>query len=303
MWVLCTHFIFLTTPYFMSTLTKFIVMMGAWLLFTLLTFYTCVKPECCGEGEGATDQTEQPVAPPAISDDYSIVSSYGSDDVLTGSRWAAERDALLAKYNADPNQVLEITGRYYSGESAPAGFENMGLYRADQIKQLMVAAGIPAANIRTLSRLVAGDAPAADENFVAGNFAWGTMTNADEPEKPELVQVSSDEIKIRFPFNKSTRDLGAQVENYLKTLAERVKQSNETISIVGHTDNVDSDAFNLRLGQQRADFVKGRLLSYGVPAALISTSSKGESEPEATNETAAGRRLNRRAVVRLNRAQ
>ncbi|MEM9929516.1 MAG: OmpA family protein [Bacteroidota bacterium] len=285
----------------MSTLTKFIVMMVAWLLFTLLTFYTCVKPECCGDGEGAADNTEQVVAPPAVTDDYSIVSKYGAAEVLTGSKWAAERDALLARFNSDPNQALDVTGLYYSGEAAPAGFENMGLYRAKEIKKLLMAAGIPAANIRTLSRLVSGDAPAADDTFDAGNFAWGTLAVEGEPEKPELVEVSSDEIKIRFPFNKSTRDLGTQVENYLKTLAERVKQSNETISIVGHTDNVDSDAFNLRLGQQRADFVKGRLMSYGVPDNLISTSSKGESEPEATNETAAGRRLNRRAVVRLNR--
>jgi len=129
------------------------------------------------------------------------------------------------------------------------------------------------------------------------------MAAANAPDKPELVQVSSDEIKIRFPFNKSTKDLGSQVENYLKTLAARVKESKETISIVGHTDNVDDAAFNMRLGQQRADFVKQRLISYGVSSSLISTSSKGLSDPEATNATEAGRKLNRRAVVTLNRAQ
>jgi len=59
----------------------------------------------------------------------------------------------------------------------------------------------------------------------------------------------------------------------------------------------------MRLGQQRADFVKRRLVNYGVDAGLISTSSQGENSPEATNATAEGRRINRRAVVTLNKAQ
>jgi len=59
----------------------------------------------------------------------------------------------------------------------------------------------------------------------------------------------------------------------------------------------------MRLGQQRADFVKQRLLSYGVASSLVSTSSKGESDPEASNSNSDGRKLNRRAVVTLNKAQ
>jgi outer membrane protein OmpA-like peptidoglycan-associated protein len=282
----------------MSNLLKFVLMALAWGVFFLMTFHGCIKEEYCPADDGVAI-----TAPAPVTDDYSVVSSYGSNDVLTGSLWQAELDALHAKFQQDPNQALEVTGRYYEGETAPAGFENMGFYRADQIKQLLVARGIPADNIRPLSRLVSGAKPVGDATFTAGSFGWGTMVAAGEPDKPELVEVSSTEIKIRFPFSKATKNLGNEVENYLKTLAERVKTSRETITIVGHTDNVDSDAFNMGLGQQRADFVKDRLLSYGVDAALISTSSKGESDPEDTNTTAAGRKNNRRAVVNLNEAQ
>jgi len=282
----------------MSNLIKIILMVVAWALFFLLTFFGCIKEEYCPADDGVAI-----TAPAPVTDDYSIVSSYGSNDVLTGSLWQTELDALYAKFQQDPNQALEVTGRYYQDEAAPDGFENMGFYRADQIKQLLVARGIPADNIRALSRLVSGAKPGADDTFAAGNFGWGTMAAEGEPDVPELVEVSSTEIKIRFPFSKATKTLGTEVEDYLKTLAERVKTSRETISIVGHTDNVDSDAFNRTLGQQRADFVKDRLRSYGVDDALISTSSRGESEPEDTNTTAAGRKNNRRAVVNLNKAQ
>ncbi|MFK8164763.1 MAG: OmpA family protein [Lewinella sp.] len=284
----------------MSNLIKFILMALAWGLFFLMTFYGCIKEEYCPADDGAAITAP---APAPVTDDYSIVSSLGSNDVLTGSLWQAELDALYAKFQQDPNQALEVTGRYYEGEAAPEGFENMGFYRADEIKQLLVAKGIPEGNIRMLSRLISGAKPAADARFAAGNFGWGTMVVEGEADKPELVEVSNTEIKIRFPFDKSTKTLGKEVEDYLETLAERVKTSGETITIVGHTDNVDTDAYNQRLGQQRADFVKARLRSYGVDAGLVSTSSRGESEPESSNATAAGRKLNRRAVVTLNKAQ
>lgn len=286
----------------MSNLLKFILMALAWGLLFLASYFGCIKPEYCPDDQAAITA---PVTPaPAVTDDYSIVSSYGSNDVLAGSLWDAERDALFAKYQSDPNQALEITGMYYDGETSPsADYENMGLYRASQIRDLMIAQGIPSDNIRLLSRKVSGAKPADGDQFDAGDFAWGTMASADTPNTPELVEVSQTEIKIRFPFDKSTKTLGMEVENYLQTLAARVKESQETITIVGHTDNVDSDAYNMRLGLQRADFVKQRLLSYGVASSLISTSSQGESDPEASNATAGGRKLNRRAVVTLNKAQ
>lgn len=287
----------------MSSIMKFFLMALAWLLFTLLTFYTCVKPECCGaDGDlGAVAPTEQPAAP-AVTDDYAIVSSYGSTEVLTGAEWDPMLQGLLDRYNSDPNQALEVTGFYYDGETAPSGFDDMGFFRADEIKKLLVARGIPADNIRTLSRKLTGARPAGDDLFKAGDFAWGRMATADAP-AAELVDVGDGVVKIRFPFDKSTRNLGNEIESYLKTLAERVEQTGETISIVGHTDNVDTEAYNMRLGQSRADFVKQRLVSYGVKAGLISTSSQGENSPEASNATAEGRRINRRAVVTLNKAQ
>lgn len=291
----------------MSSIMKFIVMAVAWLLFTLLTFYTCVKPECCGaDGDlGAVAPTEQPVAP-AVTDDYAIVSSYGSNEVLTGAQWSPMLQGLLDRYKSDSTQALEVTGYYYDGETTPAGFDNMGFFRADEIKQLLVARGVPADNIRMLSEKLTGARPADDKLFPAGDFAWGKMVDAANPNAPELVTRDDDKdfekpIKIRFPFDKSTRNLGNEIETYLKTLAERVSETKETVTIVGHTDNVDTEAYNMKLGQERADFVKRRLVQYGAPANLISTSSQGENSPESSNATSEGRRINRRAVVTLNK--
>ncbi len=286
---------FLITHYCMSNLLKFFLMALAWAVLWAASYYGCVKPEYCPEDEVAVTAPVTP-APAPVTDDYAIVSSLGSNDVLTGSQWAAERDALLAKYNANPNDILEIYGHYYDGEAKPDGYDNMGFLRAEEIKKLLVDAGIPAASIQTLARKLSGGPPADGKLFDAGSFAWGSPEAADQ-----VVELDKDQIKIRFPFNESVKKLSANTEDYLQKLGERLKQTNEKVTIVGHTDYVDTDAFNMRLGQKRADFVKERLVSYGAPANRITTSSKGESEPEADNKTAAGRRLNRRAEITLIR--
>jgi len=66
------------------------------------------------------------------------------------------------------------------------------------------------------------------------------------------------------------------------------------VRIEGNTDSVGSDAYNMRLGQRRADSAESYLVSRGVSASRLSTVSYGESKPIASNDTAEGRAQNRR---------
>ena len=78
-----------------------------------------------------------------------------------------------------------------------------------------------------------------------------------------------------------------------------MKKTTDNVKIVGHTDDAGSDDFNLGLGQRRADHIKGILQKNGIAKNRITTESKGESEPVASNETEEGTRLNRRAVLTI----
>jgi len=69
------------------------------------------------------------------------------------------------------------------------------------------------------------------------------------------------------------------------------------IKVVGHTDHIGSSAANNKLGMARASAVRDHLTSLGVPAGLIEVRSEGEDSPIATNQTEAGRQLNRRVVI------
>jgi outer membrane protein OmpA-like peptidoglycan-associated protein len=70
------------------------------------------------------------------------------------------------------------------------------------------------------------------------------------------------------------------------------------IEIEGHTDSVGSDDSNLKLSQGRADSVHDYLLQSGVkPDRMMAARGFGESTPVASNDTAAGRQVNRRVEI------
>lgn len=66
------------------------------------------------------------------------------------------------------------------------------------------------------------------------------------------------------------------------------------IQINGYTDNVGSDADNLKLSQARSQSVADYLVSKGIDAKRLSAKGFGETQPIADNTTEAGRAANRR---------
>lgn len=86
-------------------------------------------------------------------------------------------------------------------------------------------------------------------------------------------------------------------EAVLDEAAAGIKASGRSYTVVGHTDSVGSDAYNQALGQRRANTVTNGLVQRGVPATQLQTSSMGERQPIASNDTDAGRAENRRVEI------
>jgi outer membrane protein OmpA-like peptidoglycan-associated protein len=71
-----------------------------------------------------------------------------------------------------------------------------------------------------------------------------------------------------------------------------------TLAVEGHTDSVGGEEYNQRLSEQRAGSVRDFLIQQGITE-MNSVPAKGfgKSQPVATNDTAAGRQLNRRVEL------
>ena len=104
---------------------------------------------------------------------------------------------------------------------------------------------------------------------------------------------------VLFDFDKSV--LKAEGKAATDQVSAHMKKfGKDSVLIEGHTCNVGDDAYNMGLGQRRADAVDAYLVSTGVDAGRTSTKSFGETSPVNDNSTPALRKLNRRAVFQIS---
>ncbi len=71
------------------------------------------------------------------------------------------------------------------------------------------------------------------------------------------------------------------------------------VKIIGHTDNVGDDDYNLKLSKERAEDVLKLFNRKGISFNRLEAIGKGEAEPMESNDTDEGRALNRRIEVEL----
>jgi outer membrane protein OmpA-like peptidoglycan-associated protein len=122
------------------------------------------------------------------------------------------------------------------------------------------------------------------------------------PGIPELLGCPRPDLKgenVLFAVGKYV--LVASGKKELDIIVDYLKQyTGFNATAEGHTDNTGSEAFNLTLSEKRAEAAKNYLVSKGVEASRINIVGKGEAEPIADNNTAEGRRKNRRVQFRID---
>ncbi len=105
---------------------------------------------------------------------------------------------------------------------------------------------------------------------------------------------------VVFDFNKS--DIKEEFKPLLDSLYEALTiYSSVTVKIDGHTDNVGSYDYNLKLSKKRAESAKEYLVTKGINKERIVTEGNSFSKPVASNATAEERAKNRRIEVVIKR--
>lgn len=127
---------------------------------------------------------------------------------------------------------------------------------------------------------------------------------ADEQARHELEiqQLENETLKIdisnEVSFDFDSAALKTAFTPTLNKVADILQRYPKTvIHVVGHTDSVGSESYNQRLSERRAQSVVDYLSSNGVAPSRLYAIGRGEMEPRATNDTEAGRQLNRRVEI------
>ncbi|GGG90800.1 hypothetical protein GCM10011416_04120 [Polaribacter pacificus] len=137
-------------------------------------------------------------------------------------------------------------------------------------------------------------------------FVKGPISNQGCPIKVEEVKVVSPVIHQQINV------LAASI--YFETDSDHLKEvsyatldeiisimKNDAISkfvIEGHTDNTNSNTYNLSLSQKRANQVKAYFIKSGIDSNRLKAIGYGEERPKYSNETQGSRQLNRRVEIK-----
>ena len=118
------------------------------------------------------------------------------------------------------------------------------------------------------------------------------------------VERVGEGIKITFSsgilFDVDKSNLKDQYKSELTELSRILNKYEDTnILLIGYTDSTGSEEYNLELSNRRAGSAANYLVTQNVNSARFTTEGYGESQPVATNDTAAGRAQNRRVEVAI----
>ena len=127
--------------------------------------------------------------------------------------------------------------------------------------------------------------------------ALDDSTSTHTGSKDITVTLASD-----VTFASDSAELTSAADAQLQTVAGQLAQYPDggTLTIVGHTDDVQDDAYNQTLSEKRANAVKTRLAQLTkLDKWQTSVSGKGESEPKVNDTSDEARAVNRRVEITL----
>lgn len=203
------------------------------------------------------------------------------------------RSEICSKYNG---QTIEIVGSYFADETNTTSFSNLGLARAQQLKN-MLASCMDTSKIRLLAMEISKDsnfkAP-----FDALKIQMADTTNYSNLSEVKIVSHENS-AEIYFP---SSSIKGLTNEGFTKLLKDyitKIGTSSQKIKLEGHTDNVGAEYANKTLSEDRCKVVRDQLVSLGLSKDKIIIEAFGSSKSKVENNTPENKAKNRRVEIKI----
>lgn len=116
----------------------------------------------------------------------------------------------------------------------------------------------------------------------------------------DVVELSSGDAvvlqNIQFEYNSSA--LTDDSQTGIQMLADFLRCNPELkVELAGHTDDVGSAAYNLKLSSERAEVVREALVAQGIEASRLTAKGYGDTKPLYPNDSDEHRALNRRTEM------
>lgn len=258
--------------------------------------------------------TQQPIINVLNNDSIILAKAFAKTDSIAGTvnmkfnfnsknSISAEQDKLSALSNIlkeNPGIALDLIGHTCNIGSRESNLK-VGMERAETARQLLIKNGAPAVQLRTETK-------AFDEPLVPNTTRENRQMNRRVEFKPELIPANNQaiekaraiarDITFKFSFNK-INPVEAESEQVKELSNILIANPDIKLKLTGHTCNIGTRTVNLKVGLERAAFIKQLFLKNGVSALQIETASKAFDEPLVPNTSVSNRKKNRRVEVKI----
>ncbi len=298
-----------------------------WLLllivWIILGVFLCKKYLCGLAGAAtvgeATEEVKKDIAPKSalaslgawMFKDGSL--SHKSDDYIQFNRSSfnhvtplgvGSTDALrkTAEYlKGHPDRSLLITGYYHKDEINNSIQPNLGLARANDIKNALVGLGTPSQQLSLQGKLLPANWFQGDLLRKGIDFSFNKFAVATDKLNAIKGRLLGKPLTLYFGTNEDNINLSSQQRNDFSDLIYYLDNvSASKLHIGGHTDNQGNKQYNYKLSKERAEFVKNYLTSKGgISTNRMAVKGYGPDKPVDSNSSNEGRAKNRRVEVTL----
>lgn len=214
---------------------------------------------------------------------------------------------LIDYLNAAPARQLTVTGRYHPDEHNGSAFPDLGLARANQVKEYLLLSGAHSQQITLASQAYPNAVANAQKHFAGMvNFDLLTLDNSSIQARSLTMQqlakdIHTSPLTLYFDTGVSEIVLSTEQRDHLLKITQYLDFNVDAKAVVtGHTDNVGSRETNTRLGKERADFAAEYLSKNGLRRSQMLVDSKGPDQPIADNTSEDGRAKNRRVTITIS---
>lgn len=209
---------------------------------------------------------------------------------------------IKLKETLSPISKFQIIGHFTNNEVNTSIYPNLGIARANAVKNYLVSKGITEKNLQIISEEKEN---ITEKNGVVKNAISYKFQEVAAPEASinwttEKKTLQANPIILYFDTAQNNIKLTSENKNKLAAFVNYIDNvPNSKISITGHTDNKGREEVNVYYSESRANFVKDYFVLNGIPSNKIQIAGKGPKTPIASNETDEGRAKNRRVEITI----
>lgn len=214
----------------------------------------------------------------------------------TAEAEAARRQAAISQAEVDEaRRQAEIAQQAADQQAAALAAASAQAQRDEALIAAQQAEADEAKRQAELARQTAEQQAAAYQARIAEQEQQLKELDAKKTERGMVITLGD----VLFAVNKAQLSAGG-VRNVQKLANFLNQYPQRKVLIEGHTDSTGSRSINQPLSEQRADAVRSALVDMGISGDRIETRGYAEAYPVASNNTAAGRQLNRRVEIILS---